>query len=126
MDIIHNHPHHLGDGKVCETRLDDRGVERGECVYPSPTTRQTYQHITVQVEAMLLTKENAQEVADWCKGTIVTEYDAHDPTTEYVGINFPTPEGNKRVSEGQYLVKSPGGNFVRHSAGFFTTMFNPI
>lgn len=83
---------------------------------------QKYNHIPVSVEAVLLTKENATEVADWCGGHVVDETDlSGDP---YVAIFYPTMDGNKRVGEGQYIARSAGGNYLTYSKGFFDAMFN--
>jgi hypothetical protein len=87
---------------------------------------QKYRHIPVEVEAIQLTKENAEEVAAWCGGHIIEEVNPADHEDVYVGINFPTLDGNKRISEGQMLVRSSAGHFMVHNAGFFETMFKPI
>lgn len=57
------------------------------------------------VEAVVLSQENATGVAEWCRGLEVIEHDAVDLSLNYVGINVPTREGNKRASEGDYVVK---------------------
>lgn len=72
-----------------------------------------------EVEAVLLTKENVAEVVAWCDGHQVEEVDALDPDKKYVGINFDSWQGRARVSEGDYLVKDPLGDFlVRWSEEF--------
>lgn len=86
---------------------------------------QQYRHIPVDVEAIQLTKENAEEVAAWCSGRVIEEYDLGDEKT--VAVIFPTlSEGTKRVAEGQMLVKASSGHFMVHNAGFFNTMFKPF
>lgn len=87
---------------------------------------QRYRHVTVEVEAMQLTKENAEEVAAWCGGVVKEETNPADHTDVYVAVDYPTMDGIKRLSEGMYLAKAEGGSFVKHSPGFFTTMFNPV
>lgn len=87
---------------------------------------QTWTHKTVgvEVQAIQLTHENVQDVADWCNGLEVRELDALDPTKEFVGINVPTFEGRVRASEGDYIVKdSKGGITVRKPRGF-TSLFH--
>lgn len=85
---------------------------------------QKYRHIPVDVDAVQLTQENAEQVAAWCSGRVVEEYDLNDE--KHVAINFPTLDGIKHVSEGQMLVKSSAGHFMVHNAGFFETMFKPV
>lgn len=86
---------------------------------------QQYRHIPVDVEAIQLTKENAEEVAAWCSGRVLEEYDLNEEKT--VAVHFPTLyDGVKRVAEGQMLVKSKAGQFMVHNAGFFETMFKPV
>lgn len=83
---------------------------------------QQYRHIPVDVEAIKLTKENAEEVAAWCHGEVLEEIDLHDE--KHVAVVFMSlHEGRKRVAEGQMLVKSSAGQFLIHNAGFFETMF---
>lgn len=87
---------------------------------------QKYRHIPVEVEAMTLTKENAEELANWCGGKIVEEQNPADPDDVYVGINFPTYDGNKRLSQGEVLVRNKNGHFSKQNAGFFANMFEEV
>lgn len=87
---------------------------------------QKYRHIPVDVEAIKLTSENAEEVANWCGGRITHETDPFDENVKTVVIYFPTLDGNKRVAEGQYLGRSSAGNFMVYNAGFFETMFKAL
>lgn len=77
------------------------------------------------VQAEKLTKENVQQVVDWCNGVQVEEVDPLDPEKKFVAVNFPTMTGNKRVSEGEYLVKDVGG-FYRWEAEDFEKAFERI
>lgn len=61
------------------------------------------------VEAVLLTHDNIEEVAQWCDGYIVDEQDALNPDITYVGINLDTTFGRVRCSEGQVIVRDPHG-----------------
>lgn len=71
------------------------------------------------VEAVKLTNENVQEVADWCTGQEVVETDAFDPHKHYVGLNVVLWDGVGRLSEGDYLVKDGLGSFhVRWASNF--------
>ena len=76
----------------------------------------------VTVEAVQLTAENVQEVADWCGGFIVKEQDSVDRTKFYAGINVPLPHGRERLSEGQFLVKN-GDAFEIWGETVFTARF---
>lgn len=80
----------------------------------------------VTVEANLLTKENAEAVALWCGGQLVTEYDALDPTQSFVGINIPTLEGVMRASEGDYVIKGVQGEFYPCKPGIFTSTYERV
>ena len=60
------------------------------------------------VEAEQLTADNVEELAQWCNGVIVVEHDPINNTTSKA-INYPTLYGNRRVSEGQFLVKEQDG-----------------
>ncbi len=71
------------------------------------------------VEAVRLTKENVNQVADWCTGKEVEEIDALEPDIKYVGLNLLTPTGWARASEGDYVVRDNiWGFYVRWPAEF--------
>lgn len=89
-------------------------------------TKQTYRHIPVDVEAMQLTRENAEEVAAWCGGVVKEEINPRDHEDISLCVDFPTMDGVKRVQEGGYLMRTAGGHFTRHTKGFFEHMFKPI
>lgn len=63
----------------------------------------------VPCEAVKLDHENVTGVSDWCGGLEVVEHDAVDLSRNYVGINVRTREGNKRASEGDYVVRNWSG-----------------
>lgn len=80
-----------------------------------------------RVEAVLLTRDNIEDVARWCSGQQVQEIepefgDFADAPKTLVGLNVPTPDGNKRVSEGQYVVHS-GGDYFAAKYGSFHARF---
>ena len=83
-----------------------------------------FEAVKRDVEAEQLTADNAEELAQWCNGVIVIEHDPHNHTTSKA-INYPTLYGNRRVSEGQYLVKEPDG-FSTIGAATFTKKFIEI
>lgn len=63
------------------------------------------------VEAVQLTSNNIQEIADWTGGRIVEEEDKIN-NRMYDGLNVPTPIGNRRLSLGMYAVKFQGQFFL--------------
>lgn len=83
-----------------------------------------FEAVKRDVIAEQLTADNVEELAAWCNGVIVVEHDPHNHTTSKA-INYPTLYGNRRVSEGQYLVKEPDG-FSTIGAETFTKKFIEI
>lgn len=80
----------------------------------------------VVVEAVQITKENVQYVADWCVGQEVEEIDALDTSKRYVGINFISWDGMARASEGDYIIKDPVGNFISRWPHAFEENFERV
>ncbi len=68
----------------------------------------------VVVEAVRLDKDNVDEVARWSPKAVIV--DEKDPFTNELtkALNIETPDGMRRVSQGQYVVK--------HSTGFFVAL----
>lgn len=62
-------------------------------------------------DARQLTRNNAQELADWCGGKVVTQHNAvdHDLTTP--GVNVPTPEGVQRAQVGDTIIRYVDNTF---------------
>lgn len=79
-----------------------------------------------RVEARQLDKDNVDELAEWCGGTIVEEYDAIDPDVMQKGINVPTKTGNERLSYRGYLVHQDTGEFQVLSASEFQSQYEPV
>ncbi len=75
-----------------------------------------------EVYAAMLTPQNVKELAGWCEGMAVLEHDALDYNSTFVGLNIPTQEGMKRVSQGEYLVKM-GDEFFAAKPGAFENRF---
>lgn len=67
--------------------------------------------INVIVEAVQLTSENIQEIAEWTQGKIVEERDSIT-NRMYDGLNILTIAGYKRLSLGMYVVKFNGNFYV--------------
>lgn len=62
-------------------------------------------------EARTLTEKNAAELAEWCGGVLVTEYDAIDSSKSFPGINVPVKDGAERASLGDTLIRKDDGTF---------------
>lgn len=67
------------------------------------------------IRAEKLTANNAAYLTDMCGGMKVLEHDALDSSKTMVGINVPTLSGNKRLSEGDYLVLVNGRFSVEYA-----------
>jgi hypothetical protein len=83
------------------------------------TTRST------TVEAVQLSPDNIDEVADWCNGVVIKEQDAVDRDKFYVALNIPTLDGNRRASQGQYVVRGNGG-FKVMGQTMFESMYQSV
>ena len=77
----------------------------------------TWDGLPETVEAAELTKDNADELAELCGGIKIEERDALHPDVVYVGVNVPTGNGVRRLSEGGVLIHRAGQWFIlsRHS-----------
>jgi hypothetical protein len=71
------------------------------------------------VEAAQLTEENLLEVAAWCEGTIIY---GHSLPRLYIS----TPEGNRVVHIGEFVVHAASGGFRKMKADYFNNNFDMI
>lgn len=62
-------------------------------------------------EAKNLTADNAQALAHWCGGRLVTEHDALDDNKTSPGINVPLRDGVGRASVGDTIIRQHDGTF---------------
>ncbi len=85
-----------------------------------------YRKKPVIVEAKQLKADNAEDIARWCGGKVVTEYDAMDSDIRYVGLNIPTLEGVMRASQGDYVIKGVAGEYYPCKPGIFEATYDPI
>lgn len=75
---------------------------------------------SIVVEAIKLTEDTVDVIANWAKGQIVEEQ--HPLTGEVVeGININTTSGRKRLSQGMYVIKSTAGFHVSQPGAFEAT-----
>lgn len=86
-----------------------------------------YKHKTkpIQVEAALLTEDNASEISNWAGGAQVVEEENALTHARSEGLNVVTPDGKRRASVGMYVVKLDDQFFVAQP-GSFTTNYEPI
>lgn len=75
----------------------------------------------VSVNAIQLTEENSQQVADWCAGRLVEETDLDGNVL--IGVNVPTLTGTIRVGVGDYVVQNANGYFQPWSKNIFESTF---
>ena len=68
-----------------------------------------YKTISEEITGVSITKDNCEEVAEWCGGEVVTEQHAMDSTVTYCGINVPTINGVERASESDFVIKNSRG-----------------
>jgi len=62
-------------------------------------------------EARTLTEDNVWELADWCGGNAVVEYDALDDNKTSPGINVPVGDDVQRASLGDTIIRKADGSF---------------
>lgn len=63
------------------------------------------------LESKILTKDNAEELAEWCEGVLVVEHDALDNNITQPGINVQCADGGKRASVNDMIVRHDDGSF---------------
>lgn len=56
------------------------------------------------LESRTLTALNAEEVAEWCRGIVVTEHDPLDHSATSPGINLQCGDEVKRASVGDNII----------------------
>lgn len=75
------------------------------------------------VQAVLLTRENLEEVAKWCGGDSVEVSKPGDPTDVYYGIDYPTLSGKARINLNHYLIRNEFGKFSSLNKETFERVF---
>jgi len=79
----------------------------------------------VEIEALQLKPENAEQLAAWCGGQLVAQHDALGGR-EYVGLNIPTLEGVMRASEGDWIIRGLRGEFYPCKPDVFAAKYEEI
>lgn len=78
-----------------------------------------------QIEAVKLTAENVDDLANVVGGRAVQE---RDPETGnvYVGLNIPTLEGTMRASEGDFVIHGTHGEYYPCKPDIFNHKYEVI
>lgn len=76
-----------------------------------------------KVQAEQVTKENAEEIAAWCGGTVITV--GVEPFVR-VGVEVDTLIGLRKILEGSYVVKDGAGNYHQEAASNFEAEYQPV
>lgn len=79
-----------------------------------------------EIEAIEITPDKVQKAALWTGGVEVVEIHPLDKTIKFVALNFMTPDGIKRASEGHYVVKDALGNFSSMGPNEFHSKYKLI
>ena len=92
----------------------------------------------VEIEAMQLTRDNAQEVARWCGGRVVELVKPSDPTDVYIALSIPTLEGAMRAETfhqstwngreytgGDWIIRGVQGEFYQCKPDIFEATYEP-
>lgn len=78
------------------------------------------------VEANRLTKDNGLAVALWCGGHYFESTSPFASEEKFAEINFRSPEGPARASEGDYIVKTPSEEFRAMNEYEFLRNYEPV
>jgi len=73
-----------------------------------------YRKKPVIIEAMILTRSNAHEVARWCGGRVdgrICEQDEYQDYQDLRYLSIPTLEGVMRAEFGEYVIRGVNGEF---------------
>lgn len=72
----------------------------------------------VIIEAVKLTEDNIDKVANWCGAQVVEEHDALQHDTIFEALNVRTPNGRVRASQGYYVIRVGRDFFVQNGTSF--------
>lgn len=84
-----------------------------------------YESIPNEIDAVKVTKENYENVAEWCGGRTVYDPKSSDPTDVYLAVDVPTLSGVRRADIGEYVVRE-GNRFYPLSAEYFERKYRAI
>lgn len=72
-----------------------------------------------EIEAMQITLDNVDEVAQWCGGEVIREAKASDPTDVWTAVTVPMISGPVDLAVGYYVIKNSRGRFEGMTATAF-------
>ena len=78
------------------------------------------------IDAVIVTADNAKDVAKWCGGLAIEDRDALTRDGKMFGVNVPTLFGVERASEGYYVAKDAAGRFSVHLPREFDEQYKKI
>ncbi len=80
------------------------------------------------VKAEMLTPENAEELAEWCGGSVGSKANFFNAPQEgsYVTLTLAGVHGLTVIGEGDYLVELPNGKFDRYNPRLFEHMYEEV
>lgn len=100
---------------------------------------QTFRKKPVEIEAVQLTRDNADAVAAWCGGRVVREAKPSDPTDVYIALKIPTLEGTmtaetfhpstwdgRQYLGGDYIIKGVSGEFYPCKPDIFKATYDEV
>lgn len=103
-----------------------------------PTEARRYRKKPVMIEAIQLTRTNADAVAAWCGGRVIRHSKPSDPTDVYVALEIPTLEGTMRAESfhgstyrngsyhgGDYIIRGVQGEFYPCKPDIFEQTYEP-
>ena len=75
----------------------------------------------VEVEAWMLTEDNAGMLADWCKGLLIKRGDNFEPS-----IQIMTLEGVMTARKGDWIIKGVAGEFYPCAPAIFEKTYEVV
>lgn len=90
------------------------------------STPKTFRKKPVEIQAMLLTRDNVHEVARWCGGRVIEESKASDPSDVYIGLDIPTLEGLMRAAVGHWIIRGVQGEFYPCKPDIFAATYEEV
>ena len=124
---LHNHGPNDGPGINCRERRQRDGIIKGACMTNQVVVRKwvALDNKRDTVEAIKMTRKNAERVAEWCGGELVYE-DGKEPSDDtFLGVKIIDKHYNAVAREGDYIVKDPVG-FWASDHSYFTHTFRRL
>lgn len=103
------------------------------------STPETYRKKPVEIEAMQLTRDNADKVAAWCGGRVIRDAKPGDPSDVYIALDIPTLEGvmraesfhsstwdGRRYNGGDFVIRGIKGEFYPCKPDIFQATYDAV